>query len=122
MSDDSRQKRMLLLISAGLVLATIIAYEPVRHNEFVSYDDRTYLTENPNIAGGITYNSIIWAFTSSYGANWHPVTWLSHMLDYELYGLKPVGHHITNLLFHIVNTLLLFWLLKKMTGAIWKSA
>jgi tetratricopeptide (TPR) repeat protein len=123
MTEDGRQQnRILLLISAALVLATLIAYEPLRHNEFVYYDDKTYITENPYIAGGITFNSVIWAFISTYAANWHPVTWLSHMLDYELYGYAPLGHHITNLILHIANTLLLLLLLRKMTGAIWKSA
>jgi protein O-mannosyl-transferase len=122
MIEDKKQNRMLLLICAGLVLATVIAYEPVRHNELVNYDDRTYITENPNITAGITLHSIIWAFTSSYSANWHPLTWLSHMMDYQLYGLKPLGHHVTNLIIHIANTLLLFLILKQMTAAMWKSA
>ena len=122
MIDDRRQKQMLFLISAGLVLATLIAYEPIRHSSFVVFDDLDYVTENPNVTGGITQQSVIWAFTKSYALNWHPLTWLSHMLDCEIYGLKPLGHHITNLLMHIANSLLLFWIFQKMTGAIWKSA
>jgi tetratricopeptide (TPR) repeat protein len=122
MNDKSKQKLILWLIIAGLILATVIAYEPIRNNEFVGYDDPAYITENPNVTGGITATSILWAFSKSHAGNWHPLTWLSHMLDYELYGLNPLGHHITNLIFHIANTLLLFLLLKKMTGAIWKSA
>ncbi len=120
--DGKRQNRILLLISAALVLATVIAYEPVRHNDFVYYDDNTYISENPYIADGITFNSVIWAFISTYAANWHPMTWLSHMLDIELYGFAPLGHHITNLILHMANTLLLLLLLQRMTGAIWKSA
>jgi tetratricopeptide (TPR) repeat protein len=116
------QKQILFLINAGLVLATIIAYEPVRHNDFVKFDDMDYVTENPHVTGGLTHQSVIWAFTKSYAANWHPMTWLSHMADCQLYGLKPLGHHITSLLIHIANSLLLFWLLQKMTGATWKSA
>jgi tetratricopeptide (TPR) repeat protein len=122
MNDKSRQKSTLLLIIAGLILATVIAYEPVRHNDFVAYDDNKYITENPNVKGGLTQESIHWAFTSFHASNWHPLTWLSHMLDCQLYDIRPLGHHITNLLLHIANTLLLFWLLQKMTGAIWKSA
>jgi tetratricopeptide (TPR) repeat protein len=123
MTEDARQQnRILLLISAALVVATVIAYEPLRHNDFVFYDDKTYITENPYIADGFTFNSVIWAFISTYAANWHPMTWLSHMLDYELYGFAPLGHHITNLILHMANTLLLLLLLRKMTGAIWKSA
>ena len=122
MNDKSKQKPTLCLIIAGLILATVIAYEPVRHNDFVTYDENKYITENPNVKGGPTQESILRAFTSSHASNWHPLTWLSHTLDYELYGLNPIGHHITNLLLHIANTLLLFRLLQKTTGAIWKSA
>jgi tetratricopeptide (TPR) repeat protein len=122
MSTNTNQKQFLLLISTTLVAATLIAYEPMRHNDFVGYDDPAYIMENSNVTGGITPTSIVWAFSKSHAGNWHPLTWLSHTLDCELYGLKPLGHHITNLLFHIANTLLLFWLLQKMTGALWKSA
>jgi tetratricopeptide (TPR) repeat protein len=122
MNDKSKQKSILWLIIAVLILATVIAYEPIRNSEFVGYDDPAYITENPYVAEGITSSSIIWAFSKSYAGNWHPLTWLSHMLDYELYGLKPLGHHITNLLLHIANTLFLFLFLRRMTGAIWKSA
>jgi tetratricopeptide (TPR) repeat protein len=115
-------KRQVLFISIALVAATLAAYEPIRHNDFVSYDDTTYITENPNVTGGITQHSIVWAFTTGHSSNWHPLTWLSHMLDYEIYGLNPLGHHITNVLIHIVNSLLLFWILRKMTGTIWTSA
>ena len=121
MTDDRRQKRVMFLISAVLVAATLAAYEPIRHNDFVMYDDYAYVTENPNVNGGITQRSVIWAFTKSRG-DWNPLTWLSHMLDCEIYGLNPLGHHITNVLFHIANSLLLFWVLQKMTGAIWRSA
>ncbi|MBN1392510.1 MAG: tetratricopeptide repeat protein [Sedimentisphaerales bacterium] len=112
----------LFSICALLVLSTIIAYEQVRHNDFVSYDDGIYVKENSHVKDGITLKSIIWAFTSSHSANWHPVTWLSHMLDCEIYGLNPSGHHLTSLLIHIANTLLLFWVLRRMTGTIWRSA
>jgi tetratricopeptide (TPR) repeat protein len=121
-TDDRRQKRTLFLISAALVLATLAAYEPIRHNEFVNLDDRVYITTNPYVNNGITPASIVWAFTKSHSFNWHPLTWLSHMLDCELYGLNPTGHHITNLIIHITNTLLLFLLLSKMTNAIWQGA
>lgn len=117
-----KQKQVLLLITIGLIVSTLIAYEQVRLNRFVNYDDDLYVTENPNINKGITGKSIVWAFTTGYGNNWHPLTWLSHMLDCQLFGLNPAGHHFTSLLFHIANTLLLFWVLKRMTGAIWQSA
>ncbi len=111
----------ILLIYLVLAVTTIIAYEPLRHNEFVDYDDYHYITENPYVKAGITYKSVVWAFTTIHSANWHPLTWLSHMLDYELFGLNPLWHHLTNLLFHIANTLLLFWILKRATGAVWRS-
>ncbi|MDD5063916.1 MAG: tetratricopeptide repeat protein [Phycisphaerae bacterium] len=117
-----KQKKVLFFISLALAASTLIAYEQVRLNGFVNYDDDLYVTENPNVNKGISGNSIIWAFTTGYCNNWHPLTWLSHMLDCQVFGLKPAGHHIVNLFFHIANTLLLFWILKKMTGGIWQSA
>ena len=116
------QRHSLFLVSMALIASTLVAYEPVRHNDFVSFDDYKYITENPNVTNGITANSIVWAFTKIYSANWHPLTWLSHMLDCEIYGLNPLGHHLTNLLIHIANGILLFLLLSKMTGTIWPSA
>jgi len=104
------------------VIATFIAYMQVLKYGFItSFDDTEYLTSNWNIKAGLTKESIVWAFSTSYASNWHPVTWLSHMLDYEFYGLEPFGHHLTSLLFHIINTLLLFGVLLKMTGALWRS-
>jgi len=120
--EQSHNKLYILLIYTALTLATIIAFEPVRHNAFVTYDDDSYVTKNPQVLAGLTWESIIWAFTASHAANWHPLTWLSHILDCELFGMDPLWHHLTNLLFHIANTLLLFWVLKRMTGAVWQSA
>jgi tetratricopeptide (TPR) repeat protein len=117
-----KQRHILFLISAALVAAIAIAYEPMRHSDFVELDDNKYVTENPNVTGGITRDSVIWAFTKTYASNWHPLTWLSHMADCEIYGLNPAGHHITNVLIHIANSLLLFWVLRKMTDATWRSA
>ncbi len=121
--QSSRQGQILhtLVICTALVLTTIIAFEPIRHNGFV-YDDILYITQNPEVTAGLTVDSIRWAFTTTYAGNWHPVTLLSHMLDCELFGLNPFLHHLTNLGFHIVNTLLLFCILKSMTGALWRSA
>lgn len=116
------QRQVLFLISAGIVILTVVAYEPIRHNDFVSYDDTAYITENPNVTGGITQESVIWAFTNSHMGNWHPLTMLSHMLDYEIFRLNPLGHHFINVLFHILNALLIFWILTSITGAMWPSA
>jgi protein O-mannosyl-transferase len=109
-------------ICVVLVLLVAAAFEPVRHNSFVDYDDEVYIVSNPYIQSGFTTQSLIWAFTSSYGANWYPLTWLSHMLDMELFGLNPVGHHIHNVILHAAGVVLLFLVLRTMTGSVWRSA
>ncbi len=117
----THNKLYSFLVYAALGSGTIIEYEPMRHNGFVKYDDFHYLTENLHVQAGLTAESIIWAFTTSHSTNWHPLTWLSIMLDCELFGLNPFGHHLVSLLLHTASTLLLFWVLKRMTGAIWCS-
>lgn len=119
---NKEQRKLDLLVYLVLALATIIAYESVRHNDFILYDDFAYVTENPKVTYGITLDSVIWAFTSVHVGNWHPLTGLSHMLDCQLFGLDPSWHHLTNLFFHVANTLLLFAVLRSMTGAVWRSA
>jgi tetratricopeptide (TPR) repeat protein len=109
-------------ISLVLVLAVVVAFLPVIGLDFTNYDDPDYVTENRPVLAGLTSNSLRWAFTHSHSANWHPLTWMSHMLDCQLYGLNPAGHHFTNVLFHAANCLLLFLLLRSITGAIWPSA
>jgi len=121
MSGD-HNKLYVGLVCVVLVLATFVAYEPVRRNGFINYDDDKYVTENPQVQAGLTRRSVVWAFTTSHMGNWHPLTWLSHMLDCELFGLNPFWHHLTSLVFHMVNSLMLFWLLRRMTGAVWPSA
>ena len=115
-------KKHLLLIYTTLAVVTIVAFEQVRLNEFVGYDDDRYVTENPHVKAGMTPESVLWAFTTTRASNWHPLTWLSHMLDCELFGLNPYGHHLANLFFHVANTLMLFWVFNRMTGAVWRSA
>ncbi|MBN1516197.1 tetratricopeptide repeat protein [Candidatus Sumerlaeota bacterium] len=111
------------MISAGLILLMLLAYEPVRHNDFVYYDDEDYVTKNVEVQQGFTLVNVIWAFTAENNtANWHPLTWLSHMADVELFGLNPLGHHLHNLALHMLSVVLLFWLLQRMTGAAWRSA
>jgi Flp pilus assembly protein TadD len=110
------------LICLALTVATTAVFWQVCTYDFINYDDPRCISENPNIQAGITPKTIKWAFTTGYAANWHPLTWLSHMLDWQLFGLKPAGHHFTNLVFHIANTLLLFIVLKRMTNAFWPSA
>ncbi|MGA2914841.1 MAG: tetratricopeptide repeat protein [Sedimentisphaerales bacterium] len=109
-------------ICAVLTLATTAVYYRVCTYDFVNYDDNVYVYKNPNIQAGITLKNIKWAFTAGYASNWHPLTWLSLMLDRQLFGPDASGFHFTNLIFHIANTLLLFIVLKLMTNAIWQSA
>jgi tetratricopeptide (TPR) repeat protein len=110
------------LICICLVAAIIAVYWPVYNYEFVKYDDDTYVTNNANIQSGLNRESFRWAFTTGYASNWHPVTWLSHALDYQLFGDWAGGHHLINVLLHIANTLVLFCVLVRMTGVIWPSA
>lgn len=110
-----------ILISLFLALVTFILYWQVHHFDFIIYDDGDYVTQNSQVQNGITVDSIIWAFTSTRSSNWHPLTWLSHMLDCQLFGLNPGGHHLSNLFLHIANTLLLFLVFRKMTGKVWES-
>ena len=100
----------------------VIVYLQVGTFDFVDFDDNLYVTENSCVQRGLTKEGFIWAFNTFHAGNWHPLTWLSHMLDAELYGLNPAGHHYTNIAFHIANTLILFFILFRMTGALWKSA
>ncbi|MGD0077094.1 MAG: tetratricopeptide repeat protein [Sedimentisphaerales bacterium] len=121
--DKKRQIRQLkTAIYICLLLSTLVAYEPVRHNDFVLYDDYANVAKNPHVNNGITRQSVIWAFTNTYLSNWYPLTWLSHMLDFEIFGSDPAGHHLTSVLIHTVSSLLLFMLLFRMTAAIWPSA
>jgi len=116
------EKWRVFLICTAIAVVTFIAFQQVRYNEFICFDDNLYITENIHVKEGITADSIVWAFTQSHAANWHPVTWLSHMLDCELFGTNPYWHHLNNLLLHIANSLLLFLVFKAMTGSIWPSA
>jgi tetratricopeptide (TPR) repeat protein len=117
-----KQRHILFLISVALATTTLVAYEPIRFNDFVTLDDDAYISQNPNVTNGISRDSIIWAFTTAHMGNWYPLTLISHILDYQLFGLNPLGHHLTSLLLHIANTLLLFWILTNLTGATWASA
>ena len=114
-------KNISLLVYGFLVITALAAYWPVLKCEFVNYDDDKYVTENPHVKRGITYESVIWAFTTPHYHMWHPLTSLTHLLDYQLFGLNPAWHHLTSLLFHIASTLLLFGILKRMTAAVWPS-
>jgi protein O-mannosyl-transferase len=121
-NEEHREKWIKLFIYIALAAVTITAYEPVLYNGFVNYDDELCITQNPRITGGITSDSIIWAFTHPHAYNWHPLTTLSHMLDCQLFGLNAPRHHLVSLLFHIANALLVFWIFTNLTGSIWPGA
>jgi protein O-mannosyl-transferase len=105
-----------LVLGLLLVVVTLALYNPVSRNGFVNFDDDRYVTDNPQVRAGLRWSTISWAFTSLDQANWHPLTWLSHALDCQLFQLNPVGHHYTSLLLHAVNAVLLFLILQWFTG------
>ena len=115
-------KKLILIIYIVLILVTLAVYWQVNKYDFVNLDDVRYVTENSHIQSGITMKDFRWAFSTTHAEFWHPLTWLSFMFDYQLYGLNPGGYHLTNLILHILSTLLLFLLFCRMTGAVWKSA
>lgn len=104
-----------------LVLLTLLVYSPVSRNQFVNFDDDRYITANTHVKAGLSWTTVTWAFRSTEQANWHPLTWLSHALDAQLFGMNPVGHHYVNLLWHACNVVLLFLLLQWATGFAWRS-
>lgn len=122
MNSAKASRQSLYLILFLLVAAMSFAYWNIDKCEFITFDDYQYVSNNYHITSGFSKKNILWSFTSFYAANWHPLTWFSHTLDCELYGLKPAGHHLTNLVFHLLNTLFLFLLLRGATGAVWRSA
>jgi Flp pilus assembly protein TadD len=105
-----------------LAVAVLAVFWPALHCNFLYYDDQDYVTRNEDVQHGLNWQSIKWALTSAHAANWHPVTWMSHIVDCQLYGVEPLGHHLTSVLLHLVNVLLLFLLLDHLTGALWASA
>jgi protein O-mannosyl-transferase len=115
------KEKNLPIILAAFSIVLLLAYWPAVQAGFTNYDDPLYVTANSRVKAGLSGASVIWAFSTFHSYNWHPLTWLSHMLDVQLFGLTPVGHHLTNLLFHVGNSLLLFGALRKMTGATWRS-
>src|SRR4051794_6491382 len=112
------------LVTLALALLTLALFSRTRHFEFINYDDPAYVTENLHVQSGVTLEGLAWAFGQLHGEHtyWHPVTWVSHMVDCELFGLDPAAHHIVNVLLHTLATLLLFHLLRRMTGALRRSA
>jgi hypothetical protein len=99
-----------------LIILTVALYYPVRTHPYVNYDDNVYVTDNVHIQNGLTWDTVTWAFVTDHSGNWHPLTWLSHALDVEMYDLTPGGHHQTSMLLHALNAALLFWVLLRATG------
>ncbi|HWR98069.1 MAG TPA: glycosyltransferase family 39 protein, partial [Candidatus Methanoperedens sp.] len=110
------------LLFLALVLLVLAVYAGIGGHDFINYDDREYVVENPFVSRGLTGDGIARAFTSAYAANWHPLTWLSHMLDVRLFGLDAGWHHRMSLLLHVLGTAALFGALRQLTGALWRSA
>jgi Tfp pilus assembly protein PilF len=120
--NESDNNRHTFLICLFLAITIIAIYWHVNNHDFVNFDDNKYITENRHVQTGLTSGNITWAFTTFHAGNWHPLTWISHMLDCQLFGMKPGFHHLVNLFFHVANTLLLFFILHRMTKGLWQSA
>ena len=113
---------MVFGVCLFLAAITWIVFGQTLRHQFVNLDDGAYVFKNAQVARGLTFEGIVWAFTQVHADNWHPLTWISHMLDCQLYGLSPGGHHFTNVLLHTVTAILLFLVLRQMTGSFWRSA
>jgi tetratricopeptide (TPR) repeat protein len=117
-----KETHLRILISLALVMATAAVFWQVRTHEFVNYDDNDYITENYMVKRGLTWGGVVWAFSGGHANNWHPLTWMAHMLDCQLFGLNSGAHHLVNAGFHVANTVLLFFLLQAIAGGLWRSA
>src|SRR5450432_4222975 len=122
MPEAPSARKLFALICLVLALGTAALYWPITSHPFILFDDDQYVTGNSHVTSGLKWTNIVWAFQTYEAANWHPLTWISHMADCQMFGLNPGAHHLVNLLFHIANTLLLFVWLKNLTGATWRSA
>jgi len=124
---DGAARPALSLVESKFILAlllsvvTLLVYLPARTCSFINYDDNYYVTQNTHVWSGLSWKSVLWAFTTFDVANWHPLTWISHMIDYEFYSLRPAGHHLTSVFLHIANAVLLFWILQAGTRRVWRS-
>src|SRR5436305_9059423 len=113
--------RCVLVITA-LTTLTLFVYLPIRRHDFIHYDDQEYVYENPHVRSGLNASNVAWAFTSTRYANWHPITWLTHMLDCQFFDLRAGAHHLVNLGIHLGNSILLYVILVRATRAHWPSA
>lgn len=122
MNSTGHKPLLKYLICLCLAVVTFAAFSGVLNCSFVSLDDRVYVVANPSVKHGLSWQAVKWACEAIYAGYWIPVTWLSHMLDCQIYGLNPAGHHLTNLIFHVADMVLLFLLLEKLTARLWPSA
>src|ERR1700720_3561642 len=122
LSPNAGQRYLVLAIYVTLAALTWIGFGQTVGHEFLAYDDQTYVYENPQITSGITVHGVLAAFTHAHARNWHPITTISHMLDWQLFGLAPAGPHLVNVLLHTAAVLLLFSVWHGMTAALWRSA
>ena len=120
-SESQTSNRQKLILCILLATTTIAVYSPIIRAPFLNYDDALHVTENAHVRAGLTWSTVQWAFRSSETSDWHPITWLSHALDYELFGLSPAGPHTVNLLLHATNAVLLFLILEAATSFLWQS-
>ncbi len=119
--DTRAVGRTILIASLLLAVVTFAVYSSARFNSFLAFDDDIYVTNNLHVRAGLNWNTLSWAFTSTEAENWHPLTWISHALDCQLFDLNPAGHHLMSVLLHVLNCLLLFLLFTWLTGAVWRS-
>ncbi len=120
----NEQRRVRWYLPLALLLITVVTaavYWPTLHNDFIDFDDDVYVTANMMVRQGLSFKGLLWSLSTFHAANWHPLTWLSHMLDVQLFGMNPLGHHATSLLIHIANALLLCALLHRLTGFVGRS-
>jgi protein O-mannosyl-transferase len=110
-----------LYLALLLAVVTLAVYWPVHGHDFVNYDDADYASANPHVQSGLKWANVVWALKTGFASNWHPLTWCSHMLDWQLFGNSPGAFHLVNVLFHSANAVLLFLLLRRMTSALWRS-
>jgi len=119
--NGNPRRRLVCLVGLMLAFGTFACYGPACRFGYVNLDDSLYVYQTPMVMRGLSWPGVVWAFQCVLGGNWNPVVWLSHMADCQLYGLAPAGHHVTNLLLHVANVLLLFLILHRTTGAVWRS-
>ena len=119
---DRGERTKDVLTCTALAVATAVAYAPALRGAFLTYDDDVYVTANAHVQHGLTGESLRWAGTATHAANWHPLTWISHMIDWSLFGAVPAGHHAVSVAIHVVSTVLLYRVLRAATGTAGRSA